>query len=366
MNTLQLAKIKQHLLQEIGDASAQPYDWDVTKDTEDTREYEFETDSKPATKYIVDLYELEPDPDDETNPGVSLKINFSTADEEGDKDYRSLTNKGELYRVMSTIAEIIKFDIQFKPYIKTIFFEPSRRPDKDTLSQNARANLYIKFITTAFPQINPKRDIENDYGYISVRLPDRFKKNKLQEIGDASAKDLPTVGDPTNYKTNYGSEADTYKFTTDEGVKYGLKIVKKSLGEGENPKHLEYHILFGLEHKGYEHVFDYDTEVNSPKNILKVMAVISNTIKKSAIKDMANGYKIKELVFTPTKEEDNEEDTRREKLYFAYITKALGIKDISSISKLHKPSGEWTVYIPEDYYFGISKQELDNLIKKKQ
>ena len=39
---------------------------------------------------------------------------------------------------------------------------------------------------------------------------------------------------------------------------------------------------------------------------------------------------------------------------------------ISSISKLHKPSGEWTVYIPEDYYFGISKQELDNLINKKQ
>lgn len=181
MNTLQLAKMKQHLLQEIGDASARPYDWDITKETKETREYKFETDSEPATKYIVDLYELEPDPDDETNPGVSLKINFSTADEEGDKDYRSLTNKGELYRVMSTLAEIIKYDIQHRPWIKTIFFEPSRRPDKDTLSQNARANLYIKFITTAFPQIDPRRDIENDYGYISIRLPDRFKKNKLQE-----------------------------------------------------------------------------------------------------------------------------------------------------------------------------------------
>jgi hypothetical protein len=75
MNTLQLAKIKQHLLQEIGDASAQAYDWDVTKDEEETREYEFSTDSTPPTKYIVDLYELEPDPDDETNPGISLKIN---------------------------------------------------------------------------------------------------------------------------------------------------------------------------------------------------------------------------------------------------------------------------------------------------
>ncbi len=194
----------------------------------------------------------------------------------------------------------------------------------------------------------------------------KIKQYLLQEIGDASAKDLPTVSDPTNYKTNYGANVDTYRFTTDEGVNYGLKIVKKPLGEGENPKYLEYHILFGIEHEGYENVFDYDKEVNSPKNILKVMAVISNTIKKSAIKDMANGYKIKELVFTPTKEEDNEEDTRREKLYFAYITKALGIKDISSVSKLHAPSGEWTVYIPEDYYFGISKAELDKMISDKE
>jgi hypothetical protein len=38
----------------------------------------------------------------------------------------------------------------------------------------------------------------------------KIKEYLLQEIGDASAKDLPTVGDPTNYKTNYGSEADTY------------------------------------------------------------------------------------------------------------------------------------------------------------
>jgi hypothetical protein len=194
----------------------------------------------------------------------------------------------------------------------------------------------------------------------------KIKQRLLQEIGDASAKDLPTVSDPTNYKSNYGADVDTYRFTTDEGVNYGLKIVKKPLGEGENPKYLEYHILFGIDDKDYEYRFDYDTEVNSPKNILKVMSVISNTIKKSAIKDMVNGYKIKELVFTPTKEEDNEDDTRREKLYFAYITKALGIKDIKSVSKLHKPSGEWTVYIPEDYYFGLSKAELDKMISDKE
>jgi hypothetical protein len=177
MNTLQLAKIKQHLLKEIGDASAQPYDWENVIDDESDRTYNFATDSTPPTYYEVTTYELEPDPDDQTNPGISLKINFATTDEEGDKDYKSLTGRGELYRVMATVTEIIKYDIQHKPWIKTIFFEPSRRPGKDTLSQNARANLYIKFIQHAFPQIQPS-DIENDYGYVTVRLPDRFKKNK--------------------------------------------------------------------------------------------------------------------------------------------------------------------------------------------
>jgi hypothetical protein len=201
----------------------------------------------------------------------------------------------------------------------------------------------------------------------------KIKQYLLQEIGDASAKDLPTVSDPTNYKTNYGSDVDTYRFTTkkdtddEEGVNYGLKIVKKSILE--NPKYLEYHVLFGIGYKGHEHVFDYDAEVNSPKNILKVMSVISNTIKKSAIKDMANGYKIKRLVFMPTKEAGNEEDTRREKLYFAYIAKALGIKDAEDVkSKMSqlKKSGEWIVYIPEDYYFGLSKAELDKMIADKE
>jgi hypothetical protein len=99
------------------------------------------------------------------------------------------------------------------------------------------------------------------------------------------------------------------------------------------------------------------------------MSVISNTIKKSATKDMVNGYKIKQLIFMPTKESGNEEDTRREKLYFAYIAKALGIKDAedvkSKMSKLKK-SGEWIVYIPEDYYFGLSKAELDKMISDKE
>jgi hypothetical protein len=203
----------------------------------------------------------------------------------------------------------------------------------------------------------------------------KIKQYLLQEIGDASAKDLPTVSDPKNYKSNYGSDVDTYRFTTkkdtddEEGVNYGLKIVKMQAKGSNNPKNLEYHVLFGIEHKGYEYVFDYDAEVNSPKNILKVMSVISNTIKKSATKDMVNGYKIKQLIFMPTKEAGNEEDTRREKLYFAYIAKALGIKDAedvkSKMSKLKK-SGEWIVYIPEDYYFGLSKAELDKMISDKE
>lgn len=195
----------------------------------------------------------------------------------------------------------------------------------------------------------------------------KIKQRLLKEIGDATAKDLPKVSKPESSKTNYGNDIDIYRFTIDK-IKYGIKIAKKKLIE--NPKHLEYYVLFGIEQKGFKDILDYYQEVNNPKGIFKVMSVVANTIKKSAIKDMVNGYKIKQIKFSPVKDDDyGEDDTRREKLYFAYIANALGIKDAedvkSKMSQLAK-SGEWTVYIPEDYYFGISKQELDNLIKKKK
>ncbi len=54
MNTLQLAKIKQYLLQEIGDASKAPYSpIDTITDTDQDREYRFTTDSD--TQYQVDI-----------------------------------------------------------------------------------------------------------------------------------------------------------------------------------------------------------------------------------------------------------------------------------------------------------------------
>jgi hypothetical protein len=211
----------------------------------------------------------------------------------------------------------------------------------------------------------------------------KIKQHLLQEIGDASAKDLPTVSDPEASKTNYGADIETYKFTIDKAddkkakkakkaddkIKYGIKIVKKKLKS--NPKHLEYYVLFGVEFNSFDSdMLDYYKEVNNPRSILKVMSVVANTVKKSAIKDIVNGYKIKQIKFSPVKDDDygEEEDTRREKLYFAYIANALGIKDAedvkSKMSRLDK-SGEWTVYIPEDYYFGLTKEKLDSMIKNK-
>jgi hypothetical protein len=217
----------------------------------------------------------------------------------------------------------------------------------------------------------------------------KIKQRLLQEIGDASAKDLPTVSEPKNAKSNYGADIETYKFAIDkeddkaddkeddkedDKIKYGIKIVKKKLKS--NPKNLEYYVLFGVEFNSFDSdMLDYYKEVNNPKSVLKVISVVSNTVKKSAIKDMVNGYKIKQIKFSPVKDDDyGEDDTRREKLYFAYIANALGIKNTkgvhgsdvvkSKMSQLDK-SGEWTVYIPEDYYFGLTKEKLDSMIKKK-
>jgi len=70
----------------------------------------------------------------------------------------------------------------------------------------------------------------------------KIKKHLLQEIGDATAKDLPRVSKPESSKTNYGNDIDIYRFTidkeddkeaddkkADDKIKYGIKIAKKKL-----------------------------------------------------------------------------------------------------------------------------------------
>lgn len=129
--------------------SMKPYPFKTQLDSEELRVYTFKTDSD--LNYKVELMEEEDD-----QYGMVLYINFGTYNEgEEDDDFGGpnqnvVTNKGELYRVMNTIAEIVKKDLSFNRYIRYVSYNPAKRQDKD-IDSNARAKLYMKYIQGRIP-----------------------------------------------------------------------------------------------------------------------------------------------------------------------------------------------------------------------
>jgi hypothetical protein len=160
------------------------YPFKTEEDGEGRRVYSFETDS--GLDYMVELEEYDPVdgpmevsklilygdeldssiPDDQKRrlESTVLIVTFGVVDEEDitmGSNQNVVTNKGELYGVMNTVAAIIKEDLAINQYIKYIAFNPAKRSEinpksnkvRDTnLSSNSRANLYIKYILGRIPK----------------------------------------------------------------------------------------------------------------------------------------------------------------------------------------------------------------------
>ena len=147
---------------EVGGESEKmaPYRFKNVEDEEEFRTYLFKTDS--GLDYQVDLDEIE---DDEY--GMVLNINFGVVDEEEltGPIQNLVTNKGELYRVMNTIAAVIREDLAINQYIKYITYNPAKR-DKDTES-NARGKLYMKYIQGRIPNA---KEVQSDRFPILIKI----------------------------------------------------------------------------------------------------------------------------------------------------------------------------------------------------
>jgi hypothetical protein len=160
----------------------EPYRFKTVEDSDEYRVYSFETPS--GLSYEVKLEEYDPVdgpmevsklilygdeldssiPDDQKRrlESTVLIVTFGVIDEKntGESNQNIVTNKGELYGVMNTVAAIIKEDLAINQYIKYIAFNPAKRSEinpksnkvRDTnLSSNSRANLYIKYILGRLP-----------------------------------------------------------------------------------------------------------------------------------------------------------------------------------------------------------------------
>jgi hypothetical protein len=129
---------------EVGEANLKPYKWQEV-DREGYSIYvRFETESE--TTYSVDL---STDKYKDT-PVFLVEFSAKTKEHQGSSS-RVVVNKGEMYRVMSTLTDIIKTYLKKFKKVKGIVYYPSKKGNEEFGTQ--RDNLYRAFITKAIPGI---------------------------------------------------------------------------------------------------------------------------------------------------------------------------------------------------------------------
>jgi predicted nucleotidyltransferase len=136
--------ISENSLNEVGEANLKPYKWQEV-DREGYSIYvRFETESE--TTYSVDL---STDKYKDT-PVFLIEFSAKTKEHQGSSS-RVVVNKGEMYRVMSTLTDIIKTYLQKFRKVKGIVYYPSKKGNEEFGTQ--RDNLYRAFIIKAIPGI---------------------------------------------------------------------------------------------------------------------------------------------------------------------------------------------------------------------
>jgi len=123
-------------INEVGEASAQPYEYKLDVETYYKVEYTFTTDS--GLDYIVKF-----DLDDDMADVIFLtEQSLDIARSGGKNIFLQTFSKGELFKVMATITNIVKEFLEKYTDIKTLVMSPSKEDDTD----NRRAKLYSAFI----------------------------------------------------------------------------------------------------------------------------------------------------------------------------------------------------------------------------
>ena len=138
---------KKNSINEVGEANLKPYKWKEV-DAEGYWVYtRFVTDSE--TEYDVDLKSTNYI-DDNLRKLRTIEIEFSAKPKGAEGgSAKIVVNKGELYRVMATVADIVKKYIK-KSKAQAIIYSPSKKSNEENFGVQ-RDNLYKAFISKAFP-----------------------------------------------------------------------------------------------------------------------------------------------------------------------------------------------------------------------
>jgi hypothetical protein len=191
-------------LNEVGEATLKPYKWEEV-DREGYFVYvEFTTDSE--TEYNVDL-ESTVYLDKDLNNIPALGVEFLAKPKGiGGSSAKIVVNKGELYRVMATLADIIKKYIK-KSKAKAIIYSPSKKSDEEDFGSQ-RDNLYRAFISKAIPGVR----FEKNSNFITAILPDKetLNEGRYDSITRLVVKDIMD-----SWKSQFNGKEGELRFEED-------------------------------------------------------------------------------------------------------------------------------------------------------
>ena len=147
-------KLFEELINEIGDASAKPYKWRRLDRRYDTY-YIFTTDSGLEYQVMTELG---------SGGTLSVEYGVEVTTKQGNKgiDYELVTNRGELFRIMATVVNIVQEFMKKHPEVEYIEFEGS----KNKAGDQRRNKLYMQYIKK---HLKPK-SIEDDGTLITIEL----------------------------------------------------------------------------------------------------------------------------------------------------------------------------------------------------
>ncbi len=92
---------------------------------------------------------------------LSATVAFGVTNEEFEGEEYVATNKGELYRVMATVVEVVKMYLKEHPHIRTLEFSGEPTEDEDERSQTTRIRLYERYLGKIFDE-NWEPSMENN------------------------------------------------------------------------------------------------------------------------------------------------------------------------------------------------------------
>jgi hypothetical protein len=291
------------MMNEVGEANLKPYKWQELDMNGYVAFARFVTDSE--TQYDIELTTTSYHPEDSNLSIKALLIEFIAKPKgaEGSSAY-IVVNKGEMYRVMATIVDIVKKYTK-KLKAKAILYSPSKKQGEDFGTQ--RDQLYKAFISKAIPGVKfeQKRDL------VAAILPDA----QINEVGEANL--APYKWEEVDIE---GYSIYT-RFITDSETQYDVDLTTTSYVDDDLNNYKALEIEFTAKLKGDEG--SSAKIVVNKGELYKVMSTIADIVKFYVKK-----YKIQAISYSPSKKSDEENfGSQRDNLYKAFISKALpGVK----------------------------------------